>query len=61
MFEKDILDKPITVLGAGTCGQAMAADVFLAGEKVHPYELPEFKRCYNSRLGKRPAATGFFI
>lgn len=39
-----ILDKPIAILGAGATGQAMAADISLAGKKVHLYELPEFKR-----------------
>jgi len=37
-----ILRKPIAILGAGACGQTFAADLSLAGYKVHLYELPHF-------------------
>lgn len=39
---KEILEKPVAVLGGGACGQTFAADLTLAGHKVYLYELPEF-------------------
>lgn len=42
MDVKKLLEKPTTILGAGACGQAFAADYILAGRDVRLYELPEF-------------------
>ena len=36
-----ILDRPVAILGGGTCAQAFAAEFALAGYKVRLYELPE--------------------
>lgn len=52
-MRKDILDKPVAVLGAGACGQGMAADISLAGKKVHLYELPEFKKGIENVINSR--------
>ncbi len=38
----ELLGKPIAILGGGACGQTFAADLSLAGCKVHLYELPAF-------------------
>lgn len=40
---KKIHDKPVVVLGGGAGGQAMAADLALAGMQVRLYELQEFE------------------
>jgi opine dehydrogenase len=45
----EILRKPIAILGGGACGQTFAADLSLAGCKVHLYELPHFA---STSLGK---------
>jgi len=39
---RQILGKPVAILGGGACAQTLAADFALAGYKVHLYELPEF-------------------
>jgi len=37
----EILQKPVAILGGGTCAQTFAAEFTLAGHKVRLYELPE--------------------
>jgi len=39
---KQMLEKPVAILGGGACAQTFAADFALAGYKVRLYELPEF-------------------
>ena len=39
---KQILEKPVAIIGGGACAQTFAVDFTLAGYKVHLYELPEF-------------------
>lgn len=40
---KEVMDRPIAVLGGGAAAQTMAADLSLAGCEVHLYELPDFR------------------
>ena len=39
---RQILRKPVAILGGGACAQAFAADFTFGGYKVRLYEMPEF-------------------
>ncbi|MFP4589455.1 MAG: NAD/NADP octopine/nopaline dehydrogenase family protein [Candidatus Bipolaricaulota bacterium] len=42
MTKRDLLQKPVAVLGGGACGQTFAAEFSLAGHQVRLYDMPEF-------------------